>query len=82
MNQNDKFHSGITPELNEEQLDSVSGGRGAGTITGYTDDYCEPCKKTTSHCFQRISDVNLWDQKKICTVCKTWCMVTKGRIVW
>lgn len=26
MNQNDKFHSGITPELNEEQLESVSGG--------------------------------------------------------
>ena len=25
MNQNDKFHSGITPELNEEQLESVSG---------------------------------------------------------
>ena len=69
-------------EILDDALESVSGGWETGIITGYIDDYCETCKKTTSHSFQRISELNPWDQKKTCTVCKTWCMDHKGRIVW
>ena len=76
MDKNDKLHNGTAPELNEEQLDSVSGGWETGIITGYIDDYCETCKKTTSHSFQRISELNPWDQKKTCTVCKTWHVIS------
>ena len=36
MNQNDKFHNDISPELNDDELDSVAGGSGDGSSYAYS----------------------------------------------
>ena len=78
MNKNDKFHNAAS-ELNEEQLDSVSGGA-AGDITCWEEDYCEKCGKTTSHYL--LDEGNRYDRMKTCSVCKTARLVPYKRTVF
>ena len=70
MNQNDKFHSGITPELNEEQLDSVSGGAAIDLKEwenqGRQEAWCRNCNAKTWHTTYFRSGYNKF---RICKVC-------------
>ena len=73
MNQNDKLHNGTSPELNEEQLESVAGGAAVNGTLKTRDYYCDKCGQDTLHSYYDLPPTHFWDRDPkrmtICSIC-------------